>query len=339
MYTPGVPPALALLHAVTGYWVTQALAVAARCSIADRLAGGPRSVSELARDTGSDESSLYRLLRALAGIGVFRELSERRFELGPMGEYLRSDVEGSLRDLAIMRGSEWQWRAWRALGHSIRTGRTAFDHVFGQPTFEYLAEHSEDARVFDGAMAGTASHMHAAIVDAYDFSTIGTLVDVGGGSGALLRTILRRYPAMRGVLFDLRHVIDRARATMNAAGLAERCELVGGDFFVSVPQGGDAYLVSYVIHNWDDERAASILRRCREAMAPGGRILVCEVVVPCPNEPSYATLLDVEMIVFTRGLERTEHEYACLFERADLRLRQVLPTATPTTLLEAVPIG
>jgi len=293
------PPGPALLELMHGYWMTAAVHHAARLRLADRVAVSPRSIAELATEAGVDASALRRLVRALASIGIFAHDDEGRVALTPMAEALRTDVPGSLHAMALMRGSEWQWRAWRDLGHSLDTGETAFDHVFGDGLFAYLGSHPEDADVFNGAMGSHAAHTHAAVADAYDFSGLRTIVDVGGGHGTLLAAILERYPDARGVLFDLPAVVASAPAI-------EGVEAVAGDFFETVPRGGDAYVLSHIVHDWDDSKAVALLRRVREAIGDtDARLLACEMVVPEGDEPHLSKLLDLEMLVCTGGVERT----------------------------------
>jgi hypothetical protein len=322
------PPAAQLLELMNGYWLTQSIAVAAELNVADALADGPLDASSLADRVGADAPSLKRLMRALATIGVFDEPEDGVFELAPLGDCLRADRPGSLRDLALMRGSGWQWRAWADLAHSVRTGETAFEHVHGESLFDWLGEHPADGAVFDRAMIGHATQMHLGVAVAYDFSGYRRIVDVGGGLGTLLRAIRERNgDAATYVLFDQPHVVESV----------DGIETVAGDFFESVPSG-DLLLLSHVVHDWDDEAAVRILRRCREAIAaPDGRLLVCEMVVPPAGTPDFSKLLDIEMLVNTGGVERTEAEYASLLEAAGFELTRVIPTAAPTSIVEARP--
>jgi hypothetical protein len=333
----GPPPPVALLQLMNGYWVTQSIAVAAELGIADELADGPLTATELAGRCGADEQSLGRLLRALAMIGVFAEESDGRFGLAPMGSFLRDDAPGSLRALARMRGSEWQWSAWRQLGHSIRTGETALDHVYGKPLFEYLAEHHEEGETFSRAMTSHASQMHTAVADAYELPADATVVDVGAGHGTLIRAILERNAGADAVVFDVREVVAGARSWLDRNGLAHRCAFHAGDFFESVPAGGDVYVLSHIVHDWDDEQAVRLLRNCRAAMEPHARLAVCEMVVPDGPEPHFSKLLDLEMLVNTGGRERTLPEYERLFRQAGFELTRVVPTATPVSVIEGRP--
>lgn len=328
------PPAAALLQLITGYWETQAIYVAAKLGLADLMADGPVRVEVLAASTHTDAPTLQRLLRALAGDGVFREAVPGAFGLTPLGERLRSGVPGSMRSLAIMHGEE-QYRAWGELLHSVQT---AFDHRFGMPYFAYLAQHPDADRVFNAAMSDWTNQLADAVAETYDFSPVRTVVDVGGSYGTLLVAILRRYPALRGVLFDQPHVVVAAEAQLTAAGMVERCRVVGGDFFVALPAGGDAYVLAQILHDWDDARCLSILRQCRRVLPEAGRVLVVELVLPAGDEPSFTKWMDLHMLVLPGGRERTATEYDALFQAVGSRLGQVVPTAAGPSIVEAIPI-
>jgi SAM-dependent methyltransferase len=337
-HTTGAPPPVVLLELMNGHWITQSIAVAAELGIADELAHGPRTAAELAAAVDADPGSLKRLLRALAMIGVFAEEPGDRFGLTPVGAFLREDTPGSLRALARMRGSDWQWRAWRELVHSVRTGETALDHVYGKPLFEYLDEHPADGETFNRAMISHASQMHTAVVHAYEFPEHGTVVDVGAGHGTLVAAILETNPALRAVAFDTPAVIEGARKRHAGGGLAERCDFVGGDFFESVPRGGDVYTLSHIVHDWDDARALRILCNCREAMAGDAVLAVCEMVIPPGPAPHFSKLLDLEMLVNTGGRERTLEEYERLYSGAGFELTRVIPTHGPVGVIEGRPV-
>ena len=329
------PAPEALLRMMTGYWLSKSLNVAAELGLADLLRDGPRTTDDLAGACGAHAASLYRLMRALASVGVFTEMQGRRFGLTPMAELLRSDVPGSMRSLARMYGSE-QYRAWDDLLGSVRSGEPAFDRVFGASYFEFLAKTPQADAVFNDAMTGWTTQVADAVASAYDFAGFDTVVDVGGGHGLLITTILRANPTLRGVLLDLPHVIAGARPLIQAAGLEDRCETVGQDFFQSVTEGGDAYVLAQILHDWDDERARTILLNCKRAMRPDGKILVVEQVLSPANEPSFGKWLDLHMLVLLTGRERTEAEYAALFETAGLRLANVIPTASGASIIEGV---
>ena len=331
------PPPVQLLQLMNGYWITQSIAVAAELGVADRIADGHATADELAEATGTDAPSLRRLLRALAMIGVLTEEPDGRFGLTEVGAFLRQDVPGSLRALARMRGSEWQWSAWRQLGHSVRTGETAFDHVHGKSMFDHFAESKEDAAVFNEAMISHASQMHTAVAAAYEFPAEGTVVDVGAGHGTLVAAILEAHPGMRAVVFDMPQVVSGARAWLTDRGFGGRCDFAAGDFFEAVPRGADVYALSHIVHDWDDDRAIRLLRRCHESMPPDARLAVCEMVVPAGAEPHFSKLLDLEMLVNTGGRERTLDEYERLYAEAGFELTRVIPTPTPVSVIEGRP--
>ena len=318
-----------------GYRVSQGLMVAARLGLADLLASGPQGCPALAQATGTHAPSLYRLLRLLASVGVFAEDDQHRFALTPAAAFLRSDVDGTLRHMAMHLGEESHWRSWGELLHSVRTGGPAFGHLYGMGHFAYLARHPEEAATFDAFMVDQTAHAATAIVSAYDFAGVSTVVDVGGGRGTLLAAILTAYPALRGILFDQPQVLEGARALLEASGVASRCELSGGDFFQAVPAGGDAYLLQQILHDWDDERAKQILERCHAALPSDGRLLIVERLIPPGNAPAPAKSVDMVMLVILGGRERTEGEYADLLAGAGFRLARVIPTRSPFSILEA----
>ena len=327
----------ALLRVLAGGWITQAVYISAKLGVADLLQAQPRSCNSLAECTRTHPHALYRVLRALASVGIFHEDENRCFRLTPMAEHLRTDEPGSLRAFAIMLGEREHWRAWEGLMHSVQTGNCAFEQVFGMPHFEYFERHPESGRVFDAAMTSRSGSENQAIIAAYDFANARTVVEVGGGQGSLLEAILRINREARGVLFDLAQVIASARNRMEEAEQSTRCEFVAGDFFTAVPSGGDLYVLKKVIHDWDDERATVILSNCRRAMTAAGRLLLIEPVVPEGNDPSFSKLLDLLMLVWTSGgLERTRAEHEALLSAAGFKLRRVIPTHVAVDLLEAV---
>lgn len=318
---------------LTGYWISQALYVAAKLGLADLLKGGPRTADDLASAAQMRPRPLYRLLRALASAGVFAEDNRQRFSLTPLAECLRSDVPGSQRAMAITAG-ELFFPAWGELLYSVQTGGTAFEKVYGQPVFDYLSQNPTQARLFDETMVGVHGRETAAMLDAYNFSGVRVLADIGGGNGSVLTAVLKEYPDMRGILFDLPGVAERAKANVEAAGLAGRCQVAGGSFFESVPKGADACLLRHIIHDWDDDKATTILGNVHRALAPGGELLVVESVIPPGNEPSFGKLLDLAMLVIPGGEERTEDEYRKLYQAAGFRLTRIVATQAEVGVIE-----
>ncbi|HZG53289.1 MAG TPA: methyltransferase [Pyrinomonadaceae bacterium] len=337
VHTPAPPPEAALMQMLSAPLVTQALRVVAELGVADRLANGARSVDELAAETGAHAPSLYRFMRALASCGVFAETAGGRvFELTPAAELLRADVEGSMRDLAIFMGADWHWQVWGDAPYSARTGQAAWEHVHGQEVFPYFAENAGAARVFDNAMTSLSKMVAKAVVEAYDFSSIGKLADIAGGHGSLLVAIMRANPHLKGLLFDVPQVVAGAHAYLEAEGLGAAVELAPGNFFESIPEGADAYLMKHIIHDWDDPRALSILKNCHRAMPAHGKLLLVEMVVPEGNEPHFAKIQDLEMMLSPGGLERTADEFRALFAAAGFELTRIIPTASPMSVIEAV---
>ena len=283
---PRVPPRDALLRMTNAFQASQAIHVAAILGIADLLEDGPRSADELAEATGTHATTLYLLLRALASVGVFAEETDGRFGSTPLAEYLRTDAPGSLRGWAMYIGQPSFWTSWGRLLDSVRTGEPAFPEVNGTNAWEYLAAHPEESAIFDAAMTGLSAGVVEAVVQSYDFSGIGVLVDVGGGEGTLLAAILAANPALRGILFDQLDVVADAGPLLERAGMADRCEVVGGNFFEAVPEGADAYPLKSIVHGWDDASAIEILHACRAAMPGGGKLPLVEFVIRAGNEPT-----------------------------------------------------
>ncbi|WP_182867661.1 methyltransferase [Rhodopirellula sp. JC639] len=330
-----LPPAARLGQLITGYYASQAIFAAAKFGIADLLVVGSKSIEELAHATETKPELLYRLLRALASIGVFAEQDDNRFTLTPLAELLRSDVPGSQRSMALMMGEE-HFLAWGNLADAVQTGDNAYEKVVGQPIFEHLAQHPEKAQIFDAAMTGIHGRETDAILDAYDFAGIDTIADIGGGNGTKLTAILQKYPRMKGILFDLKHVVDRARPQIEAAGVLDRCQLVSGDFFYSVPGGADAYVMRHIIHDWDDDRARTILKHCHAVMSPGNKLLVVESVIPPGNDPFMGKFLDLTMMLIPGGKERTADEYRSLYDDSGFDLVRIVPTRSEVSVIEGV---
>jgi SAM-dependent methyltransferase len=323
-----------------GHWVTQCVSVACELRIPDLVAEKARTADELAAECGADPGAMLRFLRALVSLGILAQNDDGRFDATPLSEQFRQDVPGFGPYARFITGREVS-QAWGELLEAVRTGRNVFEDVFGLSFFGYFAEHPERGRIFNRAMTASSGTMAEEVVDAYDFSGLRTIVDVGGGQGLLLAAILRRHPEARGVLFDLPRVLEQAKEVLEGAGVADRCSVVGGDFFEAVPSGGDAYVLKSIIHDWDDERARRILSNCRKAMAPDGRVLVVDRVIPERFESSFVnqrgTLMDLNMLVLTGGRERTEEEFKELFESAGLTLRRLFPTPSGLNVIEARP--
>lgn len=331
-----MPPEAAMMQLLMGTFVTQAVSVAARFGVPDTLADGPLHVDEIAKRVDADPATLYRLLRVLGDAGVLAESEGRHFALTPLGSTLRGDVPASLRGLAVLFGSDFHRLAWSGLYDSVRTGESAFERVHGEPQFDYYRTHPAEAEIFDNAMTSVASAIYATL-DVYDFGRFGTVVDVGGGNGKYIAGLLRAHPAVRGVLFDLPDVVDRAKPLLAEAGVADRCETAGGSFFEGVPAGADAYVLSAVLHDWDDARSLEILRRCRAAIPADGTLLISEPVLPDGPEPSIGKLLDLETLIGTTGRQRTESEFRYLLENSGFELSRVIRSSGPDCLVEAVP--
>jgi precorrin-6B methylase 2 len=330
-------PHAILSEMLGGYRLTQMLYVVAKLGVADVLASAPGSADEIAARVGAHPGSLLRLLRALAGLGVFSEDPAGRFRLTPLADALRADVPRSLRPFAVSYGERWWWDSWGHLLHSIRTGETAFDHVHREGLFDYLRRDAAAAAVFHGNMTAMTRADAGTIASAIDVSGARLVVDVGGGHGALVIAILRAHPSARAILVDDAAVVDGAGPHLDREGLSERCRLFAGDFFGPLPAGGDVYILKEVVHDWGDERAVAILRNCRRAIASDGRLLVIERIVPPGNVPFVGELVDLTMLVLTGGRERTEAEYRALLEAAGFSLARVVATGTGTDVIEAVP--
>ncbi|WP_009634355.1 methyltransferase [Synechocystis sp. PCC 7509] len=334
--TTSLPLPETLMQMITGGWVSQAIYVAAKLGIADLLKDGSKSSEELATLTNVDANSLYRILRALSSLGIFSEGDNRYFELTPMAEYLRSDIPESLNAVAVMMGGEpWHWQPWGDILYSVKTGKPAFDHVFKMSVFPYLGENPEAAAIFDSCMTSLTTRDSVEIVANYDFSSIHTLVDVGGGHGKLLAYILESNPNLQGILYDLPAVVVGASPHLDK--FSNRTSIVSGSFFESVPNGGDAYIMKHIIHDWDDEKATSILKNCHQVMPANGKLLVVEDVLPPANQPSMGKLLDLEMLLMTNGgRERTETEFNELFAAAGFKLTRIVPSGMAANVIEGV---
>lgn len=328
----------AMLERIAAYWQSQLVFVAAKLGVADALVGGPLTVAELAVRVGADPVNLKRVLRALASLGIFAADPHGRFHLNRLSQTLRSDHPESLRAFALMMVDDYNWSAWGALEYAVRTGKPAFEHVHGAPMFPWMQARPEKEKMFAASMASISTLENAAVARSYAFGKLDKVVDVGGAHGHLLASILRSYIRLKGVLFDQPQVIREAASSgfINSPDISGRCEVVSGDFFESVPPGADAYVMKYIVHDWDDERSVQILANCRRAMASDGRILVVDHVVAPGNRFDWGKLLDINMMVMFGSHERTKEEFRQLFLRAGLRLKRIIRTGSPLSILEAV---
>jgi hypothetical protein len=334
-----LPANVVMMQMLTAKWVSASLSVVAELGIADLLAEGDKTADELADAVAAHGPSLYRVLRALASVGVFAETEGRRFTLTPLAECLRSNVPNSTREFARFVAIPAASGSWDHLMHSVKTGETGLRKAFAaKNVFDYLRAHPEEAAIFDGAMTDNSRRTAPAVAEAYDFGRFKQLVDVAGGHGLLLTTILQRFPSLKGVLFDLPEVIAGAKNTLVEYEVDERYKMIGGSFFEAVPAGADAYILKHIIHDWDDERALAILKNIRKVIQPSGRLLLVEVVIAPGNEPSFGKLLDLEMLVIPGGRERTSAEFRDLLAGAGFRLAEIHETAAHTSIIEGVPV-
>ena len=325
-----------MLQIISGFWISRAVYVIAKLGIPDILNSGPKTAEELASATNTDAPSLYRVLRALASVGVVNS-EDGRFALNALTETLVTDAPGSLRWFAISELGQEHYPAWGNLMHSVRTGEIAFDNRFGVDIWKYFANNPEDAAVFNDSMSGVTAVANEEILSLYDFSGFNKLVDVGGGHGGLITSVLKKNPNLKGVLFDAPEVIEGAQTKIEAAGLAARLETASGNFFEAVPAGGDAYIMKWIIHDWDDQKSNTILRNIRNQIPANGRLILIDSVVPETNEPHFSKFIDLNMLVMTGGKERTEKEFQELLAAAGFRLLRVIPTKVPTSIVEAEP--
>ena len=332
------PPHVQLIQMAAGSWVASIVYAAAKLGLADHLTAGPRSAAELAGATNTHAPTLHRLMRTLAGLGILTEGDEQRFALTTLGEALKTGAPGSARATLIAFCGPAFWHSWEEIIYSLETGKTGFEKAFGMPIFDYLAHHPEDASNFSEAMVGFHGAEPPAVAAAYDFSGVHTVVDVGGATGNMLAAILSRHAGPRGVLFDRPHVVGNAPALLKAHGVDARVTIEPGDFFQTVPAGGDVYLLSHIIHDWNEEQCLTILGHVRKAIKPDGRLLIVETVLPPGDTPHQGKIQDMVMLVLPGGQERTEEEYATLLGKASFRLNRVVPTESVVSVVEAVPV-
>jgi hypothetical protein len=332
-------PQQVLMQIPEGMWVAQCVATAARLGIADALAQSqPQESNALARAVGADPSALARLLRALASLGVLAEPLPQQYALTPVSQFLRSDVPGSMRDWLIAETDTPHWRAWGRLYEGVRSGRTVVPELFGMHIYDWYAAHPNDLAYFSRAMGNVSALVADGTVQHYDFSGARHVVDVGGADGGLLLAILDANPHLHGTVFDRPQVVEAARQAIEAKNYEARCRAVAGDFFQAVPQGGDLYLLKFILVDWKDGEALRILQNCRTAITPAGKLLVIEMTIPDTNAPSPGQLFDLNMLVMTGGQERTQSEYGALLAGAGFRLNRVVPTGSPFHVLEAIAV-
>jgi len=332
-----VPPSMAMLQIIIGFWMSRAVSVIAKLGIPDLLKDGAKTADEIAATTNMNAPSLYRILRALVSVGVLRREDGGRFGLTPLSETLVTGAPGSLRWFVVSELGQEHYPAWGNLMHSVKTGEIAFDSLYGMNIWQYFEKNPADAAVFNDSMSGTSAAVNEAITSLYDFSNFKTLVDVGGGHGGLITGILKKHPQLKGILFDAPEVIEGARGKIDAAGIGDRCETVRGNFFESVPPGGDAYIMKWIIHDWDDDRSIQILKNCREHMSADSKLILVDCVVPENDAPDFSKFFDLNMLVMTGGKERTESEFRDLLQAAGFRLLRVIPTDLPPSIIEAQP--
>lgn len=332
-----LPPHVQLIQMATSAWAARTVHAAAKLGLADQLADGPRSAAELAGAVHAHAPSLHRLMRTLASLGILAEQKEQRYALTNLGAALKTNAPGSARSTVLTFGSPWAQSAWDHLVYSVQTGKTGFEKAQGMPLFDFFAQHPEDASLFNETMVGFHSQEPPAIAAAYDFSAFKTIVDIGGGTGNLLAAIIRRYAGPRGVLFDLPHVVAEAPAFLKENGVSERVTIEAGDFFKTVPAGGDAYVLSHIIHDWDEDQCLSILRHIRKVMNSAGRLLIVEMVLPAGDTPHPGKILDIAMLVWPGGQERTLTEYDQLLSNGGFHLSRAVPTDSAVNVVEAVP--
>lgn len=333
-----LPPHAVLIQIGTAYWGSQMLLAAAKLKLADVIGDRSRSTDDLATELGLDAGALHRFMRTLAGMGVLTEVESRTFALTPLGQALKRDAPGSAYATILTLTGDLVQQAWGEILYSLETGKTGLEKVHGQPLFEYLAERPEEASLFSETMVGFHGREPPAVAEAYDFERFDSIVDVGGATGNMLAHILERHPRPRGVLFDLPHVVTEAPVFLASRGVADRISIESGSFFETVPAGHDAYILSHIIHDWDEDQCRTILGHVRGAIDPNGRLLIVEMVLPEGDTPHPGKMLDMMMLLGPGGQERTPSEYKTLLEPAGFGLERVVPTASDVSIVEAVPV-
>ncbi|MBX7171550.1 MAG: hypothetical protein K1X72_11385 [Pyrinomonadaceae bacterium] len=330
-------PIEVMLQMMSGFWVSRGIYVAAKLGIADHLQDGAKTAAEIAEATNTHADSLFRVLRMLAMVGVFEQKNDDKFVLTPLSETLLTDSPVSLRPGAIAEMGEVHYAAWGNIMHSVKTGEIAFDNHFGMDVWEYFETDPEKAQNFNKYMAKSSESISQAIVESYDFSKVQKIIDVGGGLGGMISAVLRANPNLSGILFDAPSVVEKSKEFLAGAGVAERCETIGGNFFESVPSGGDLYTMRWIIHDWDDEKSVTILKNIRQVLPENGKLLLLEAVVPASGEPHFSKFMDLIMLTMTGGRERTAKEYETLLAKAGLKVTNVIPTNSFMSIVESVP--
>jgi O-methyltransferase domain/Dimerisation domain len=330
-----LPPHVQIIEMGQAHVVARTVYAAAKLGVADQLASGPKSAAQLAKPLHVHAPSLHRLMRTLASLGILTEQAEQRFALTELGEALKTGAPGSARSSVMFAGGPSAQSGWDHIIHSVKTGQPGFEKAQGVPFFDYLANHPEEASLFSEMMVGIHNQEPAAVTAAYDFSVFNSIVDVGGATGNMLTAVLSHHAGPRGILFDRLHVVADAPALLQAGGVSERVTIEPGDFFKSVPNGADAYILSHIIHDWDEDRCMTILGNVHKAINPSGRLLLVEMVLPLGDTPHPGKMLDMTMLIGLGGQERTEAEYGALLNKAGFQLIRVVPTKSAASIVEA----
>ena len=333
-----IPAPIQMLQIISGFWIARCVYVTAKLGVADLIKDEPKTADELAAATDAHGPSLFRVLRALAAVGVVTRDDQNRFGSTPLSETLCANAPGSIRAFAMTELGEEHYPAWGELLYSVRTGGIAFDKAFGVPIWEFFAKNPENAQIFNDAMSAMTAQANEAVHAAYEFSGISKILDVGGGHGGLITGILKKNPNMRGILFDAPPVIEGARTRVEESEVADRLELMAGDFFKSVPEGGDAIVMKWIIHDWNDDQSISIMKNCHRALPENGRLILIEAAVPETNEPHFSKFIDLNMLVITGGRERTPEEFRRLYEASGFKLSRIVPTESPFSVIEGVKV-
>lgn len=333
-----IPPQSAVMHIIAGYWLSRTVYLAAKLKLADAVGDEGGSLDDIAAKSGTRAAELARLMRALASHGFFKREADGRFVQTPLSETLRTGTPGSMRGLAEAELGHDHYVSWGEAESCLREGGTAFEHVYHTPIWRYYADNPATEALFGEAMSNFTTIANAGILGSYTFKPSRKVIDIGGGYGQFLGSILDQQPEAKGVLFDLPTLINDVEKKGAVARYGDRVETVGGDFFESVPEGGDLYLLKFVLHDWDDEHSVAILKNLRRSMASDGKLAVVEIVLPPHNEPHVGPLIDLNMMVMTGGNERTEEEYRDLLAKAGFRLDRVVATKSPFSVIEASPV-